>query len=142
MYFTSLINLYITCVLFPPLNDHFTDCFLGELWNLQDTRFAFLPDVSSLNDAAQYPSCHNGSIGSVGLMDTTLNTATVAYYNGTTPGSTACFVCDESSGHALNTTTIERVCLSDGTWSGSPIICGTLQNICDLLSHFFLYPKF
>ena len=108
-------------------NDHFTDCFPEELWNLPDTDFAFLSDLSSL-DAAQYPSCDDGS-RSVGLMDNRLNTATVAYYSGTTTGSRACFVCDESSGYALNTTTSERVCLSDGTWSGSPIICGTLQNL-------------
>ena len=119
--FTLLINLYIICFLL--FNDHFTDCFLEELWNLEDTRFAFLPDVGSLED---YPSCDDGS-RSVGLMDNRLNTATVAYYNGTTTGSTACFVCNDVSGHALNTTTNERVCQSDGTWSGSPIICGMLQ---------------
>ena len=127
VYFTSLINLYIICFLF---NDHFTDCFLEELWNLPATGFAFLSDLSSLNDsAAQYPRCDDESVGSVVLRDDRLNTATVAYYNGTTTGSRACFVCDESSGHALNTTTNERVCLSDGTWSGSPIICGTLHNL-------------
>ena len=60
-------------------------------------------------------------------MNTTLNTATVAYYTGITPGSMACFVCDESSGYELNTTTNERVCHSDGMWSGSPIVCGKLQ---------------
>ena len=110
-------------------NNHYTDCFLEELWNLPDTRFAFLSDLSSLGDTAQYPSCDNSSIGSVVLRDNRLNTATVAYYTGTTTGSRACFACNESSGHALNTTTSERVCLSDGTWSGSPIICGTLQNL-------------
>ena len=127
MYFHFTYKIVVTCFLF--FNDHFTDCFLEELWNLPDTDFAFLPDLSSLEDAAQYPSCDNGSIGSVVLMDNRLNTATVAYYTGTTTGSRACFVCNESSGHALNTTTNERVCLSDGTWSGSPIICGTLQNL-------------
>ena len=41
----------------------------------------FLPDVSLLNDtAAQYPSCDVGSVGSVVLKNTTINTATVAYY--------------------------------------------------------------
>ena len=78
-------------------NVHFTDCFLGKLWNLPAPGFAFLSDISSLNDAAQYPSCNVGSVRSVGLMDNRLNTATVAYYNGTTTGSRACFVCDESS---------------------------------------------
>ena len=119
----------------------FTDCFLGKLWNLPAPGFAFLSDISSLNDAAQYPSCNVGSVRSVGLMDNRLNTATVAYYNGTTTGSRACFVCDESSGHALNTTTSERVCLSDGTWSGSPIICGTLQNLRCAITHFFSLSK-
>ena len=58
-------------------------------------------------------------------MNTTLNTATVAYYTGTTPGSTACFVCNENSGYELNTTTTTgRICQSDGMWSGSPIVCG------------------
>ena len=110
-------------------NDHFTACFLEELWNLSATDFTFLPDVSSLDAAAQYPSCDDESVGSVALRDTTLNTATVVCYNDTTAGSTACFVCDEESEYALNTTTSERVCLSNGTWSGSPIICGTLQNL-------------
>ena len=117
-------------------NNHFTDCFLEELWNLPDTRFAFLSDLSSLGDTAQYPSCDNSSIGSVVLRDNRLNTATVAYYTGTTTGSRACFVCNESSEHALNTTTNERVCLSDGTWSGSPIICGMLQNLCCAITFF------
>ena len=123
-------------------NDHFTDCFPGELWNLQDTRFTFLSDLSSLEDADQYPSCDDGSTASVVLRDNRLNTATVAYYNATTTGSRACFVCNESSGHALNTTTNERVCQSDGTWSGNPIICGTLQNLWCAIAHFFLYPDF
>ena len=56
-------------------------------------------------------------------MNTTLNTATVAYYTGTAPGSTACFVCDRSSEYELNST-ITRVCQSNGLWSGSPIECG------------------
>ena len=115
------------CFLF---NNHFTDCFLEELWNLPASGFAFLSDVSSLNDsAAQYPSCGAGSVGSVVLRDDRLSTATVAYYTGTTTGSSACFVCNNGSGHAINTTTIERVCLSDGTWSGTPIICGTLHSL-------------
>ena len=99
-----------------------------ELWVLSATDATFLTDVSLLNaSAAQYPSCNDGSVGSVVLEDTTLNTATVAYYNGTMSGSSACFVCDESSGYELNTpTAADRVCQSDGMWSGSPIVCGML----------------
>ena len=97
-----------------------------------------MSDVSLLDDAAQYPSCDDGSVGSVALRDTTLNTATVAYYNGTITGSRACFVCNNINGYTLNTTTSERFCQSDGTWSGSPLICGTLQ-ICDVLSYIILY---
>ena len=120
-YFWVQLNLYlITKIL---LHDHFTDCSLMLLWDLPAADANFLTDVSS---AAQYPSCDNSSIGSVVLRDNRLNTATVAYYSGTTPGSRACFVCDESSGHVLNTTITERVCQNDATWSGSPIICGML----------------
>ena len=98
-----------------------------EVWNLPATDATFLTDVSLLNDsAARYPSCDVGSVGNVVLRNTTLNTATVAYYNGTTPGSRACFVCDKSSGYELNTTTNGRVCQNDATWSGNGILCGTL----------------
>ena len=99
-----------------------------ELWDLPAAGTTFPTDVSLLvDDAAQYPSCDPESVGSVTLMNTTLNTATVAYYNDTTPGSRVCFVCDEGSGYALNTnTTTERVCQSNGTWSGSLITCGML----------------
>ena len=94
-----------------------------ELWDLSATDATFLTDVSLLNaSAAQYPTCDAGSVGSVVLRDNRLNTATVAYYSGTTSGSSACFVCDESSGN--KTTTADRVCQSDGMWSGSPIVCG------------------
>ena len=96
-----------------------------ELWNLSATDANFLPDVTILNDAAQYPSCDNGNVGSVILVNTALNTATVAYYTGTTPGSTACFVCDGSSRYEL--TANERVCQSNSTWSGSPITCGMFK---------------
>ena len=100
----------------------FTGCSLMKLWDLPPTGTNFL---HSLNDTAtQYPSCVARSVGSVILENTTLNTATVAYYTGTTPSSRACFVCDEGSGYELNTTTNERVCQSDATWSGSPITCG------------------
>ena len=93
-----------------------------ELWNLPAIGLRF---QTSLDAAAQYPSCDAGSVGSVVLVNTTLNTVTVAYYTGTTAGSTACFVCDESSEYTPNTTTTaERVCRSNGSWSGSPIICG------------------
>ena len=95
-----------------------------ELWNLP-TSANILYNVSLLNDTAtQYQSCDNSSVGSAVLVNTTLNTAIVAYYTGTTPGSSACFVCDESSGYAPNTTTTVRVCQNDTTWSGNPIICG------------------
>ena len=94
-----------------------------ELWNLSTTS-TFLRDVSSLDDATQYHSCVHGSVGSVALKDSRLNTSTVAYYTGITPGSRACFVCDENSGYELNTTTNERICQSDATWSEDPITCG------------------
>ena len=96
-----------------------------ELWDLSATNSTtFLNDVSLLDTAAQYRSCVNGSVGSTVLKNSALNTATVAYYNGTTPGSIACFVCD---GHELNTSINERVCQSDATWSESPIMCGKYQ---------------
>ena len=95
-----------------------------ELWNLSTTNTTFLRDVSLLDDATQYPSCVHGSVGSVVLKDIRLNTSTVAYYTGVTPGSRACFVCDENSGYELNTTTNERICQSDATWSEGPITCG------------------
>ena len=104
-----------------------------DLWNLPAVDASFLPDVSLLNDAAQYQKCINGSVGSAVLMNTRQDTATVAYYIGTTPGSSACFVCDESNGYEPNTNN-ERVCQSTLTWSGSPIICGTYTSI--LLAHF------
>ena len=103
---------------------HFIGCSPRDLWNLPAAETNFLPDVSSLGDAAQYPSCDDSSVGSAALVNTTLNTATVAYYSGTTPGSRACFVCDEDSGYELNKATAERNCQTDGTWSGSPITCG------------------
>ena len=103
-----------------------------ELWNLSAADANFLSDVTLLDDAAQYPSCINGSVGSAALMNTTLNTATVAYYTGTTPGSMACFVCDEDSGYEL--TNNERVCQSNSTWSGSPIMCGMLYVVHSLLA--------
>ena len=100
----------------------YTGCFLDELWDLSATSATFLSDVRLLNDADQYQSCGNRSVV---LNDT--RTATVAYYNDTTPGSRACFVCDQNSGYTPNTTTTaERVCRSNGTWSGSPIVCGML----------------
>ena len=98
-----------------------------QLWNLAAAGATFLPDVSLLDDAAQYPSCNAGSVGSAVLMNTTLNTTTVAYYNGTTPGSSVCFVCNNGySGYELNTTTNERICKGNGLWSGNYIVCGTL----------------
>ena len=106
------------------LHDHFTGCSRVQLWILSSRS---LTDVRSLNTStAQYPTCVNDSVGSIALVNTTLNTATVAYYTGITPGSRACLVCDKSSGYAPSIAVTERVCQSDGTWSGSPIICGTL----------------
>ena len=93
-----------------------------ELWDLSATNSTtFLNDVSLLDTAAQYQSCVTESVGSAVLKDSRFNIATVVYYNGTTPGSRACFVCD---GHELNVTINERVCQSDATWSGGPITCG------------------
>ena len=106
--------------------DHFTGCSLRELWNLPAANATFLPGVSLLNDTARYPSCNNESVGSAVLRDKRLNTATVAYYTGTTPGSTACFVC--SNGYEPNTTTNERLCERNGLWSGNSIVCGTFYN--------------
>ena len=111
-----------------PVLNLFTDCSLMELWNRPAANASILPDVSLLNDSAQYPSCINGSVGSVVLKNTTLNTATVAYYSGTTAGSAACFVCDERSGYTANTS--YRVCQRNGLWSGNFIICGKLWYLC------------
>ena len=99
-----------------------------ELWNLPAADAIYLSDVSLLNySSIQYPSCDDETVGSAVLVNTTLKIATVAYYSGITAGSTACFVCDESGEYALNTsTTTERVCRSNGTWSGSAIACGML----------------
>ena len=106
---------------------HFIGCSPRDLWNLAAAADAtLLSDVSLLDDAAHYPSCDDESVGSVVLRNTTLNTATVAYYTGTTPGSSVCFVCDEGNGYELNKAAAERNCQTDGTWSGSPITCGTL----------------
>ena len=41
----------------------------------------------------------HSSVGSVVLVNITLNTATVAYYTGTTAVFRACFACDESSNY-------------------------------------------
>ena len=107
------------------LYDHLTDCSPSDLWDLSASGLTFLPNVSLLNDsAAQYPSCNDGSVGSVVLNDTEHSTVTVAYFSGITPGSSACFVCENASGYELNTTT-ERVCQRHGVWSGIPIVCGT-----------------
>ena len=99
-------------------------CSLMELWDLSTTNTTFLHDVNLLDDATQYHSCVHGSVGSAVLKDSRLGTSTVAYYTGITPGSKACFVCDENSGYELNTTTNERICQSDATWSEGPITCG------------------
>ena len=109
-------------------HDHFTGCNIAELWNLPTADDTFLSNFSLLGDTAiQHPNCDDSSVGSAVLRNTTRNTATVAYYNGTTPGSTACFVCDE--GYELNTTTNERVCQRNGLWSGNLIVCGVLATL-------------
>ena len=96
-----------------------------ELWNLSTTTTTtFLRDVNLLDDAVQYRNCINGSVGSAVLKHSRLNTSTVVYYTGVTPGSRACFVCDENSGYKLNTTNSERICQSDATWSEGPMTCG------------------
>ena len=113
----------------PQFNLIFTGCFLNELWNLPAPDAIFLNDVSLLENAAQYPSCDDGSVGSVVLVNTTLNTSTVVYYTGTTAGSRACFVCNNGSEYAPNTTiSNERVCQNDGRWSKTPVVCGMLQS--------------
>ena len=95
-----------------------------ELWNLS-AEATFVPDISLLNDStARYPSCDAGNVMSAALKDTTLNTATVAYYSGITPGSFVCFVCDENNGYEANASMNMRVCQSNATWSNSPIVCG------------------
>ena len=112
-------------ITFPLQSPFLTGCSPENLWDLSATDATFLSDVSSLGDAAaRYPSCINGSVGSVVLMNTTLNTATVAYYTGTATNSTACFVCDENSGYALSLAITGRVCQPDATWSENPNICG------------------
>ena len=96
-----------------------------QLWDLSAAGATFLTDVNLLNgSASQYPSCDDGSVGSVVLVNTTLNTATVAYYSGAISGSIACFVCDKESGYELNSTINNRVCQFDATWSGISTICG------------------
>ena len=58
---------------------HFIGCSPRDLWNLAAaTDATLLSDVSLLDDAAQYPSCDAGSVGIAALVNTTLNTATVA----------------------------------------------------------------
>ena len=108
------------------LYGHFTACNITELWNLPAPGVTLLSDVSLLNtSAARYPSCNDSSVGSTVLENTTLNTATVAYYTGVTSGASACFVCND--GYELNTTTTdERFCQGNGLWSGNPTICGML----------------
>ena len=107
-----------------------------ELWDLPANGFSFLSDVSLLDDATEYPSCDDESVGSAVLEQTTHNIATVAYYNGNATGSRACFVCNNGSGYELTTVTNVRVCQTNGLWSGSLIVCGTLQRECMKLLHF------
>ena len=121
------------------LSIDYTDCFLNELWDLSVAGTTFFSDISLLNDsAAQYLSCDPESVGAAALNDNRVDTATVAYYTGTTAGSRVCFVCDKDNGYSTSMneqhpTTSERVCQTNGTWSGSPIICGTFNETCDVL---------
>ena len=105
-------------------------CSLMELWDLSSTNAIFLNDISLLDNAAQYRSCVTDNNSSAVVKDTALNITTVAYYNGTTPGSRACFVCDE---YELNVTINERVCQTDATWSGGPITCGMYNYFISIL---------
>ena len=107
-----------------------------ELWDLPANGFSFLSDVSLLDDTTDYPTCDDGSVGSAVLEQTTHNIATVAYYNGNATGSRACFVCNNGSGYELNAATNVRVCQTNALWSGSPIVCGTLQSECMKLLYF------
>ena len=64
------------------------------------------------------------------LLNTTLNTTTLACYDGTTPGSVASFFCSDI--YELNTTTDERMCVMSGnnaTWTGNPVACGKITLI-------------
>ena len=110
-----------------------------ELWDLPANGFSFLSDVSLLDDATEYPSCDDGSVGSAVLKDTTLNIATVAYYNGNATGSRACFVCNNGSGYELNTAANVRVCQTNALWSGNSIVCGMLQRDCMKLSYLCIF---
>ena len=107
------------------MRENFTGCNITELWNLRAPGATFRPDVNFLDDATQYPSCDDESVGSavLVLVDTGMDTATVAYYTGTTPGSRVCFVCDENIGYELNNTNV-RICQRNGLWSGNPTVCG------------------
>ena len=117
-----------------PVLNLFTDCSPVDLWNLPAANANFLSDVSLLDDSStRYPSCDTRSVGSVVLRNTTLNTATVAYYTGTTAGSSACFVCDESSGYTTNTS--DRVCQRNGLWSGNFIMCGKSLYVVSMLGY-------
>ena len=96
----------------------------------------FLNDTGLLDDATRYPSCVTENFRSVVLKDTALNIAIVVYYNGTTPGSRACFICD---GRELNTTINERVCQTDATWSESPVTCGMYTLLISIHMNVTLY---
>ena len=99
------------------------DCDPASLWNLP------APDAVFTQDSAPDQNCNANTQGSSTLLNTTLSTATLACYNGTSPGSVAGFVCDDI--YELNTTTVERVCQMVGnnaTWSGNPVTCGKLNN--------------
>lgn len=92
-----------------------------ELWNLPAPGAEYLDNVRFLD----YASCDG--VQCVGLNNTTLMTVTVVAYNNTSPGFTVHFFTDKSAGYAPNiTTSPERQCKSDLTWSGDPIVSGRL----------------
>ena len=113
-----------------------TDCSPMVLWNLPAPGSRYLDDVHFLD----YANCTN--VQCVGLENATLMTVTVAAYNNTSPGSTVRFFTDKSNGYAPNiTTSPERRCESDLTWSGDPIVSGRLRLYVNISILLVLYPR-
>ena len=69
-------------------------------------------------------------MGNLTLTDNRTGVVTVVCYDGTAPGSAASIVCDQGKGCAPNTTGGERVCQTDTTWSGYPVICCKFSENC------------
>ena len=90
------------------------------------------------------PACDPVALGSVAVpsslngpgMVTVING--VVNYNGVTPGSTALLVCN--NGYTTGEDSNDRVCMSDGNWSGGtqtcvlPIAPCIAMNQCKFLS--------